>query len=107
MSKPAKNSNINIRISDADKLKYAQEAKNFGMDLSKYIMYLLEHKEVRIIEGGKELAHAIYELNSTLNKCVDYPSMPMTKIREAVSNNVEKLNNFIMREREADVDTKI
>ena len=107
MRKPAKNSNINIRISDADKLKYAQEAKNLGMDLSKYIIHLLEHKEVRIIEGGKELAHAIYDLNNMLNKCVDYPSIPVTKIREAVSNDVERLNNFIMREREAGVDTKI
>lgn len=107
MRKTAKNSNINIRISNEDKLKYVQEAKNLGMDLSKYIMYLLAHKEVRIIEGGKELAHALYDLNNTLNKCVNSPSIPVTKIREAVSNDVKRLNNFIMREREVGVDTKI
>ncbi len=100
-----KNVNINIRVSKEDKIKYAQEAEKLGMNLSKYILHLLEHKQVRVLEGGKELAQAIYNLNNTLNKSISYPSISVNKIREAVSNDVDKINKFMKGEWDVYVDS--
>lgn len=107
MRKNFKDTNINLRVSKEDKLRYAQEAKQLGLDLSKYIMHLLNHKQVKVIEGGKELADAIYNLNNTLNKCISYPSIPVAKIREAVSNDIDRLNKFMTGERDDYVRTEI
>ena len=49
------------------------------MNLSKYVTYLLRNKEVTVIEGGKELVNAIYDLNNTLNQCSNNSAIPVKK----------------------------
>ena len=67
-TKVTKDARIIIRVSQADKERYEAEAKSYGMKTLKYILYSVDHKAIPVVEGGKELACAMYDLNCTLNK---------------------------------------
>lgn len=91
MKKNVKDSSVNIRISSQDKAKYTQEAKEYGMDFSKYIMHLLAHKGIRVVSDSKEIAQAMYDLNNTLNNCAFCPAIPTAEIREILSEGIARL----------------
>ena len=91
--KPIKNATINVRLSTEDKKKFTEEARECNMRLSEYVLHLLRNKQVTVIEHGEEIAHAMYELNSTLNKCLRYPNIPVNKTREILMNGIIKLNS--------------
>lgn len=95
MKKSIKNDVMRIRIAESDKVKYSQEAERYGMNLSEYVIHLLNHKGINIIEGGVEIANAIYELNKTLAKCMNYPNIPRATIEETIEKSIKKINMFM------------
>ncbi len=93
--KKTKDSFITVRISSAEKDIYLNEAENLGMGLSEFVLYLLRHRKINVIEGGSEIAHAMYNLNDTLNKCARYPQIPVQNINRSISENLNRINNFL------------
>ena len=85
---------INIRVSKADKQRYEEEAKRYGMSTSKYILYSVDHKAIHVVEGGTEIARAMYDLNCTLNKNEVLDNLSMNELRSALTACVNKLNHF-------------
>ena len=79
---------INLRVSDIQKDTIRTSAKNLGMSVSQYILKLTEQGQVNVIEGGKELAALIYELNNKLNKLEKYPAMPIQDLRNVISDSI-------------------
>lgn len=79
---------INVRVSDTQKDAIRTNAKSLGMSVSQYITTLTEKGQINVIEGGKELAALIYELNNKLNKLEKYPVMNIQDLRNAISDSL-------------------
>lgn len=100
--KPVKNkkdSFITLRVSTAEKERYVKEADGVGMGLSEYVLYLLRHGKIHTIEGGTEIAQAMYSLNDTLNKCVLYPHIPVQRINASIAKDLTRMNDFLNNDR--------
>lgn len=93
--KPIKNAAINVRLTTEQKERYSEEAKLCNMKLSEYVLYLLQNKRVTVIENGSEIAHAIYDLNKTLNECINHLNIPISKTKKALSAGILKLNSCL------------
>lgn len=93
-NKIIKNAMLNIRISKTDKDYYTQEAKKYGMNLSEFVLNILKYKKLNVVEGGGEIAHAIYDFNNALNH-YKLSCDSVDSVRNAVSNFVRKMNNFL------------
>ena len=93
-TKTTKDSVITIRVSQADKERYEAEAKSYGMNTSKYILYSVDHKAIPVVEGGTELARAMYDLNCTLNKYEARDGVSSEELRKALATCVDRLNRF-------------
>lgn len=91
--KMLKDTAINVRLTTEQKERYSEEAKLCNMKLSEYVLYLLQNKRVTVIENGSEIAHAIYDLNNTLNECFKYPNIPISETQESLSRSILKLNS--------------
>lgn len=94
-----KDSFITLRVSAKEKDKYVNEADGLGMGLSEYVLYLLRHGKINVIEGGSEIAQAMYSLNDTLNKCVLYPNIPVQRINASIAKNLSRMNDFLNNDR--------
>lgn len=94
-TKTTKDAVINIRVSEADKERYEAEAKRFGMSTSKYILYSVDHKAIHVVEGGVDLANAMYDLNCTMNKFEARDNVSVDELRRALSICVDKMNHFM------------
>ena len=93
-TKATKDARIIIRVSKADKERYEAEAKSYGMKTSKYILYSVDHKAIPVVEGGTELAQAMYDLNCTLNKYEARDGVSSEELRRALATCVDRLNRF-------------
>ena len=93
-TKTKKDSVITIRVSQADKERYEAEAKSYGMTTSKYILFSVDHKAIPIVEGGTDLARAMYDLNCTLNKYEARDGVSSEELRRALASCVDRLNHF-------------
>ena len=93
-TKVAKDSRIIIRVSQADKERYEKEAKQYGMTTSKYSLYSVDNKAINVVEGGTEIARAMYDLNCTLNKNEACEDVSTDELRRALTTCVDKLNRF-------------
>ena len=91
---------INVRVTAKEKEKYLTEATKLGMALSEFVLYLLRHRKINMIEGGTEIAKAMYNLNDTLNKCVLYPHIPVKNIEQSISVDLNRMNKFLNSDRE-------
>lgn len=91
--KDVKNDIINLRISTEEKEQIQREAEILGMSLSAYLLYRCKHKQVVVIEGGKELAQEIYTLNQLLKKYEEYPLVPIQEIRNIVSESIVRISH--------------
>ena len=98
-NKITKDTILNIRISKREKEQYAQEAKKYGMNLSELVLNLLRYKKLNVIEGGGEIAKAIYVLNNSLNQYKN-SSDSMDNVRSAMSNCIGRMNNFLNEARD-------
>lgn len=96
--KMLKDTAINVRLTTEQKKRYSEEARLCNMKLSEYVLYVLQNKRVTVIENGSEIAHAIYNLNNTLDKCMKYPNIPFSKAQEALAKSVLKLNSCFEKE---------
>ena len=92
--KAVKNDVMSIRVTKEDKAKYLTEAAGYGMNLSEYVIYLLNHKAVNIVAGGSEIAKAMYDLNYTLNKSEADSEVSVDELRDSISMCVSKMNDF-------------
>lgn len=97
LKKGKKDKVINVRVSAEQKKRYTEEARLCNMKLSEYILHVLQNKEVTVIEHGREIAQAMYELNNTLNKYLQYPNISVSKTRETLSNGITRLSECIER----------
>lgn len=86
--KTKKDTIIQIRISAEQKEQIQQEAKELGMSVSAYILYLCEHKQIVVIQKGKELAEQVYRLNQILGMYEGNPMIPVLEIRDTVSQSI-------------------
>lgn len=93
-TKVIKDSVITIRVTQADKERYEAEAKSYGMNTSKYFLYSVDHKAIPVVEGGTELAHAMYDLNCTLNKYEARDGVSIEELRRVLATCVDRLNHF-------------
>lgn len=107
MKKQIKNSILNIRVSEEQKEKIKLKADSLNMSLSKFILETLENGSINIIEGGQELAEAIYDLNKTLNKFEKCPTVYEREIRDVVTNAVGRITRIIESKGEKNVNIKI
>lgn len=96
--KMLKDTAINVRLTTEQKERFTAEARLCNMKLSEYVLHLLQNKRVTVIENGFEIAHAIYDLNNTLDKCMKCPNIPITKTQEALSKSILKLNSCFEKE---------
>lgn len=96
--KMLKDTAINVRMTKEQKKQFTAEARLCNMKLSEYVLHLLQNKRVTVIENGSEIAHAIYDLNNTLGKCMRYPNISLTKTQEALSESILKLNSCFEKE---------
>ena len=103
--KQAKTQTIVIRTTKEEKDIIQQASSAIGMNMSKYLTYLGTHSHPIKIEGGKELATAIYELNHTLNQLEKYPFVNVQKLRDTVTDGIIKINKA--KEAIASVNPKI
>ena len=92
--KVAKDEVITVRVSKEDKAKYSAEAENYGMNLSKYILHLLNHKKVNVIKGGAEIICAIYDLNCTISKYDLREDISVEELKNAMTTCIENMNRF-------------
>lgn len=95
--KIAKDDVMTIRVSKEDKAKYSAEAISHGMNLSEYVLYLLRHKEINVIECGSEIVQAIYDLNCTMSRYGNSEEISIEELKNAISSCVNKMNNFYER----------
>lgn len=86
-----KNTAINVRISEDEKQKYLEEARACNMTLSNYVLHILQNKKVTIIPNGAEIARAMYDLNETLNQCMNDTQISVEEARASVAKSVKKL----------------
>ena len=87
---------INIRVSNSQKEQIQREATLLDMTVSQYILEIvLSHKKIMILEGGKELAEILAELNEKLNYYEPYKQIPVNELRIAIYNCIAKINKFI------------
>ena len=92
--KDVKSDVMTVRVSEKDKARYSAEAQSYGMNLSEYILYVLNHKEVKVIEGGARIAHAMYDLNCTMSKYQKSDEVPVEELKSAMTTCVDKMNRF-------------
>lgn len=92
--KGVKNDVITVRVSEKDKARYSAEAQNYGMNLSEYILYVLNYKTIKVIEGGANIANAMYDLNCTMSKYQKSDEVPVTELKNAMTTCVDKMNRF-------------
>lgn len=95
--KIAKNDVMSIRVSKEDKAKYSKEATDNGMNLSEYILYLLKHKAINVIEHASDIVQAMYDLNCTMNRYSNNEEVPVKELKNAISDCVNKMNDFYER----------
>ena len=91
--KTSKDAVINVRLTTKQKERFAEEARLCNMKLSEYVLHLLQNKRITVIENGTEIAHAIYDLSNTLKNCMEYHNIPLSRIQEALSQSISKLNS--------------
>lgn len=92
-SKPRKkNKIINFRVSETQKDKIMQNAKQLNMSVGEYLIYLDEHRIINIIDGGKDLAKEVYMLNKNLSVLEKYPFVEVNQVRNLLSEYLMKLN---------------
>ena len=92
MTQNKKTETINIRVSKEQKNSLRKAAQNAGMNISKYLMNLAVNGKIVIVEGGKELAAEIYELNHHLNQMEKYPFVDVQTLRNTVSEGIKNIN---------------
>lgn len=83
---------INFRVSETQKDKIMQNAKQLNMSVGEYLIYLDEHKIINIIDGGKDLAKEVYMLNKNLSVLEKYPFVEVNQVRNLLSEYLMKLN---------------
>ena len=92
-SKPKKKDKIiNFRVSETQKDKIMQNAKQLNMSVGEYLIYLDEHRIINIIDGGKDLAKEVYMLNKNLSVLEKYPFVEVNQVRNLLSEYLMKLN---------------
>ena len=90
-----KNDVINIRISAQEKQRFIAEAEAMNMNLSRYVLHLLRHKEIISIDCGVELAKAIFQCNQHLNQIGRSPNVPVQKLRNAITQEIKTITACI------------
>lgn len=83
---------INFRVSETQKDKIMQNAKQLNMSVGEYLIYLDEHKIINVIDGGKDLAKEVYILNKNLSLLEKYPFVEVNQVRNLLSEYLMKLN---------------
>ncbi len=82
---------INFRVSEEEKRMIKSEADELGLDISKYLLHLVKNKNIVVVEGGRELAMEIYELNLKLNRLEKYPFVDVQELRNLMSEGISKI----------------
>lgn len=83
---------INFRVSETQKDKIMQNAKQLNMSVGEYLIYLDEHRIINIIDSGKDLAKEVYMLNKNLSVLEKYPFVEVNQVRNLLSEYLMKLN---------------
>lgn len=97
---------INFRVTEQQKQKIQKDAKALDMSVTQYLSHIAEHHSVVIVPGGKELAEAVYHLNSALAKWERYPCIPIQDLQDTVSRGINRIN-FAMEEGAGNVNPEI
>lgn len=92
--KSVKNEVMTVRVSREEKAKYSAEAHRYGMNLSEYILYLMKHKELKVIEGGANIANAIYDLNCNISKYHENEEVPIMELKKAILTCIKEMNRY-------------
>ena len=91
MGRKGKTEVINFRVSSEQKQMIRNAAEHMGMDISKYLLYLASHREIVVVEGGKELAREVYQLNQKLNRLERYPFVDVQELRDVMSDGISRI----------------
>lgn len=90
-----KQSVIQFRVTKEDKKRIAHNAKSLGMNISQYMQYIEAHKNITILDGGKELADELYNFNRRLDKLTKCSTIEIQQIRDKISETLQKINQKI------------
>lgn len=101
-SKIIKDNLIYVRVNSQEKEIYQKKAKESEMNLSELIINLLEGYEPVIykINGGEQIAQALYKLNETLNKNENSQILPVEEVRATTARILKMLNSVMIPDEE-------
>lgn len=91
-TKENRTSVINIRVTNKQKEKARKDANALDMTVSKYISQLIDHPNIVILPGGKELARELYRLNLRLEEMERYPVLPVEHLRAILGESMERIH---------------
>lgn len=83
---------IHFRVSKADKKRITTNAKAMGMNISQYLQHLDTHRNIVVLNGGKELADEIYNFNRRLDRMQEGSTLDIQEIRNKLSETIQKIN---------------
>ena len=86
-----KNDRINFRLNAKQKETIRKKAESMRMSMSKYLLHLVEHGSISIIDGER-LTEEVYKLNQKLNQLRKYPAIPVKDLQDVISQGIIDIN---------------
>lgn len=90
IKKQAKTENIQLRVTKEQKSKIEADAKELGMNKSQYLLQLATNKNFVVIQGGQDIAKALFDMNCILQGRPD-----MQLVRDEMGKVAVALNKVI------------
>ena len=93
--KAKKDSVINFRVSQKQKMSIQSDAMKYGMNVAEYLLYLVQHKNVIVISGGKELAEAVARVTGAADFAPDALALSSERQRSCCETALENVNEAL------------
>lgn len=98
--KNKKDTTLNFRLSEQQKKKISQDAKELGLSVSEYLLELTTDRKIVIVPSGKEIIQAVYQINRELDKWERGPVFSIQAIRDIVSQHLVDIMGKVNQEKE-------
>jgi uncharacterized protein (DUF1778 family) len=98
--KNKKDTTLNFRLSEQQKKKISQDAKELGLSVSEYLLELTTDRKIVIVPSGKEIIQAVYQINRELDKWERGPVFSIQAVRDIVSQHLVDIMGKVNQEKE-------
>ncbi|MGL5257526.1 MAG: plasmid mobilization protein [Proteocatella sp.] len=86
---------INFRVSKEEKEKIKNEAEELNMSMAEYLVYLSNHKEIKVLPYGEELAKELYQINQHFNKFSQHKYISIQDLRDVVNQGINTIHQIM------------